>query len=54
MVVGDRSVPVSALGNLAYWLNRPLRCAPAREEFLDDPEANRWLDRPTRPPWDLI
>jgi len=51
--IGARSVSVCHLGNLAYWLKRPLKWDPAREEFVGDPEANRWLDRPRREPWTL-
>jgi len=51
--VGCRSVSVCHLGNLAYWLKRPLRWDPAVERFVGDPEANRWLDRPKREPWTL-
>jgi len=50
---GARSVSVCHLGNLAYWLGRPLRWNPVQEEFIGDPEANRWLDRPNREPWRL-
>jgi len=49
--IGCRSVSVCHLGNLAYWLKRPLRWDPAREEIVGDPEAARWLDRPKRAPW---
>lgn len=51
--IGARSVTVCHLGNLAYWLKRPLKWDPVREEFVGDPEANRWLDRPKREPWTL-
>ncbi len=51
--IGCRSVTVCHLGNLAYRLNRPLRWDPVKEEFVGDPEANRWLDRPKRAPWTL-
>jgi len=51
--IGARSVSVCHLGNLAYWLKRPLKWDPAKEEFIDDPGANRWLDRPKRGPWTL-
>ena len=39
------------LANIGYWLKRPLKWDPAKEEFVDDAEANRWLDRPKRAPW---
>jgi predicted dehydrogenase len=51
--IGCRSVTVCHLGNLAYWLKRPLKWNPVKEEFIGDDEANRWLDRPKRAPWCL-
>jgi len=51
--IGCRSVTVCHLGNIAYWLKRPLKWDPSKEEFVGDEEANRWLDRPKRPPWTL-
>jgi len=49
--IGCRSVTVAHVGNIALWLNRPLKWDPIKEEFPGDPEANRWLDRPKREPW---
>ena len=49
--VGCRSVTVCHLGNLAYWNHRKLKWDPAKEQFIGDPEANTWLDRPKRAPW---
>ena len=51
--VGARSVAVVILGNLAYWHHRRLRWDPAAWSFVDDAEANRWLDRERRGPWQL-
>jgi hypothetical protein len=51
--IAHRACSVCHLGNIAYWLNRPLRWDPVREEFIGDAEANRWLDRPKRAPWRL-
>ena len=51
--VGCRSVTVCHLGNIAYWLNRPLKWDPVKEQFVGDDAANRWLDRPKRAPWTL-
>ena len=48
-----RSITVCHLGNIAYWLNRPLRWDAVKEEFMGDDEAKRWLDRPKRAPWRL-
>lgn len=53
VAIGASSVTVCHLGNIAYWLNRPLRWNPDQEEFENDAEANRWLDRPKRTPWHL-
>lgn len=48
-----RTVTVCHLGNIAYWLKRPLKWDPVKEEIVGDPEASRWLDRPRRAPWAL-
>jgi predicted dehydrogenase len=50
---GHRSATVCHLGNIAYWLNRPLKWDPAKEEFIDDEEANRMTWRPMREPWHI-
>jgi len=49
--VAHRTVTVCHLGNIAYWLNRPLKWDPVKEEIIGDAEAGRWLDRPKRAPW---
>lgn len=46
--IGARSVTVCHLGNLAYWNKRPLAWNPAKEQFVGDNEANKWLERPKR------
>jgi predicted dehydrogenase len=51
--IGHRTATVCHIGNIAYWLNRPLDWDPETETFVDDPEANRLLDRPMRAPWRL-
>ncbi len=51
--VGARSVTVCHLGNLAYWNHRKLRWDPKAWQFVDDPEANKWLDVARREPWQL-
>lgn len=43
-----RSVTACHLANIAQKLGRKLRWDPEREQFLDDPEANRFLIRPQR------
>ena len=51
--IGYRSVTVCHLGNIGYWLKRPLRWDPVNQEFLDDPGANRLLKRSMRSPWHI-
>jgi hypothetical protein len=48
-----RTASLCHLGNIAYWLKRPLKWDPVKEEIVGDPEAARWLDRPMREPWRL-
>lgn len=50
--IGCRSVTVCHLGNLAYWYKRPLKWDPVKERFIGDDEANTWLSRTKRSPWD--
>jgi hypothetical protein len=51
--LAHRTATVAHMGNLAYWLNRSLKWDAEKEEFVGDPEACRWLDRPKRSPWTL-
>ncbi len=51
--IGARSVTVCHLGNLAYWNHRKLRWDAAKWQCVDDREANTWLDRERRSPWEL-
>lgn len=51
--IGARSVTIVHLGNLAYWYGRRLRWDPKSWKFLGDDEANGWLDRERRDPWQL-
>lgn len=47
------SVAVSHLGIIAYTLRRSLKWDAARQQFPGDEEANRFLDRARREPWQL-
>ncbi len=47
------SVSVSHLGSIAYRLKRSLKWDAAAQQFLDDSEANRYLDRARREPWQI-
>jgi predicted dehydrogenase len=52
--IGARTATVCHLANLGYQLRRTLHWNPAREKFLNDKEANAWIDRPRRAPWDQV
>lgn len=52
--IGCRTVTVCHLGNIAYWLNRPIKWDPVREEIVDDDDASRWLDRARREPFNIL
>jgi len=47
------SVTVSHLGIIAYTLQRTLKWDAVNQEFPGDEEANRFLDRARREPWQL-
>lgn len=51
VAIGHRSATVCHVGNIAYWLNRPLQWDPVAQRFRDDEEANRLLARSMRSPW---
>lgn len=51
--IGHRSITVAHLGNIARWLGRRLRWDPVKECFPDDAEANQYLDRARRKPYEL-
>jgi len=51
--VGQRSVTVAHLGNIAMILGRKIRWDPKRELFVNDDSANRMLSRTLRSPWQL-
>ncbi|HID76435.1 MAG TPA: Gfo/Idh/MocA family oxidoreductase, partial [Planctomycetaceae bacterium] len=51
--IGHRSATLCHLGNIARWLGRRLRWDPVQEIFPDDPEANSYLDRARRKPYQL-
>lgn len=51
--IGHRSATMCHLGNIARWTGRKLTWDPAKEEFVNDTEANALLSRPMRAPWSL-
>lgn len=48
-----RTATVCHLGNICYQLKRKLRWDPDKEDFINDPEASRLVDRPRRGPWQI-
>jgi predicted dehydrogenase len=51
--IGHRSATVCHLGNIARLTGRKLRWDPLKESFPDDADANRYLDRSRRKPYEL-
>ncbi|MBN1844564.1 MAG: Gfo/Idh/MocA family oxidoreductase [Sedimentisphaerales bacterium] len=48
-----RATTVCHVANIGLRLGRPVQWDPARERFVNDPEADRMLSRAMRPPWHL-
>jgi predicted dehydrogenase len=51
--VGHRSASLCHLGNIAMLLGRELNWDPAKEKFVNDPEADAMISRNMRAPWTL-
>jgi len=49
--VMHRSMSTVHAANICMWLKRNLRYDPVKEEFIDDPQANRLRSRAMREPW---
>ena len=52
--VGTRATIISCIGNVAYWTGRKLQWDAESNSFKGDAEANKYLFRPYRKPWDLV
>jgi hypothetical protein len=50
--IGHRSATMCHLGNIARWTGKRLKWDPVKEEF-DDAQANAYLDRVRRKPYEL-
>ncbi len=50
--VGHRSASLCHLGTLALRLGRKLNWDPVKEEFIGDDDAQKWVAREMRKPWD--
>lgn len=53
VAIGHRSATVCHLGNIAIRSGRKLRWDPAKEEFIGDREADKWISKAYRAPWKL-
>jgi predicted dehydrogenase len=51
--IGHRTATICQLSGIAERLGRPLDWDPVNEKILNDPEAERWYDRPRRAPYVL-
>ncbi len=51
--IGHRSISVCHLANITRGVNRPLSWDPDQERFVDDDQANQWLERPRRAGFEL-
>jgi len=52
--VGARATTIGCIGNIAYWTGRKLTWDAQTRTFPGDAEANKYLFRPYRKPWDLV
>jgi predicted dehydrogenase len=51
--IGHRTASMCNIGNICYRLRRPLEWDPEKEEFKNDPEANKLLTKDYRAPYIL-
>ncbi len=51
--MGHRSATMCHLGNIARWAGRRLQWDPVKERFTGDDQANEYLQRPMREPWQI-
>ena len=50
---GHRSCTIVNMGLIALQLNRTLEFDPVNEVFVNDEEANRYVNQPMRAPWSI-
>ncbi len=54
VAIGARTAQICQLANIGYWLRRPLKWNPTKEEFINDAEANKLRSRENRAPWNKV
>jgi predicted dehydrogenase len=52
--IGHRTATICQLSGIAERLGRSIDWDPVQEKILNDPEADRWYDRPRRAPYVLM
>jgi predicted dehydrogenase len=52
--VGVRATAIACMGNVAFWTGRKLKWDAEKWNFPNDAEANKYLFRAYRKPWDLV
>jgi len=52
-VMMHRSMTTVHAANICMWLKHDMRYDPVKEEFINDPEANRLRSRAMREPWSI-
>lgn len=52
--VGVRATTIGCIGNVAHWTGKKLKWDDATRSFPGDAEANKFLLRAYRKPWDLV
>ena len=52
-VLMHRTMTTVHAANVCMWLKRDVKFDPAKEEFVNDPQANRFLVRAMREPWTI-
>ena len=53
VAIGHRSTSMCHLGNIARWVGRKLVWDPEKECFPGDDDANSYIERPMRAPWQI-
>ena len=52
--VGARATTVGCIGNVSHWTGRKLKWDSEARVFPGDAEANQFLFRPYRKPWEFV